>query len=63
MREPRRQGCRVEYHGEEIIISGASTDVHREAARIIRRFANSAAPYRLVSDSDNQVVLKRPAAP
>lgn len=58
MREPQRQGCRVEYQGEQIVISGPSTEIHREAARIIRCFANSATPYRLVSDTNNQIVLK-----
>lgn len=58
MRQPRRHACRVEYQGEQIVISGPSPEVHREAARIIRRFANSATPYRLVSDTDTQVVLK-----
>lgn len=58
MRELQRQGCRVEYQGEQIVISGSSTEIHREAARIIRCFANSAAPYRLVSDTNNQIVLK-----
>ncbi|EAR22860.1 hypothetical protein [Nitrococcus mobilis] len=62
MREPRRQSCRVEYQGERIVISGSSTEIHREAARIIRRFASSATPYRLVSDTANQVVLERPGS-
>lgn len=58
MRESQRQGCRVEYQGEQIVISGLSTEIHREAARIIRCFASSATPYRLVSDTNNQIVLK-----
>lgn len=58
MREPRRSGCQVQYQREQIVISGSSTEVHREATRIIKRFASSATPYRLVSDTQNQVVLK-----
>ncbi|MGD8428964.1 MAG: hypothetical protein PVH31_01030 [Ectothiorhodospiraceae bacterium] len=54
----RRERCRVEYRNREIVIDGPVEEVHREAYRIIRRFACSATPYCLARDSDTRIVLK-----
>lgn len=58
MAETATRGCRVEYRGKEIVVQGPSTEVHREAHRIVRRFACSATPYRIDEDDSNRVVLK-----
>lgn len=55
-----RHSCRVEYRSNEIVIRGPAADAQREAHRIIRRFACSATPYRLVSAARDEVIL-RPA--
>ncbi|WP_435105983.1 hypothetical protein [Arhodomonas sp. AD133] len=54
----RQEHCRVEYRGKEIVIRGPSSEIHREADRIIKRFACSATPYRLAREHEDQVVLK-----
>lgn len=52
------RACRVDYKAKEIVIQGPSAQAHREAHRIVRRFACSATPYRVASDSETRVVLK-----
>lgn len=52
--------CRITYLDDEILISGPSAECRREADRILRQFACSDTPYRLVrTDSGN--LLLRPA--
>lgn len=53
-----RHSCRVEYRSNEIVIRGPADDAQREAHRIIRRFACSATPYRLVSTAADGVILR-----
>jgi len=50
--------CRVRYNGDEIVLKGAPDAIHREAERIIRRFACSATPYRLARSGKYRVVLR-----
>lgn len=53
-----RHNCRVEYRGNEIVITGPAREAKQEAQRIIQRFACSAVPYRLASAECDQVILK-----
>lgn len=58
MPQSENSQCRVRYNGDEIVLKGASEAIHREAERIIRRFACSGTPYRLARDGKHRVVLR-----
>lgn len=52
-----RIGYTIEYLGDKIVLHGNVQAIHDEAEKILRRFANSANPYRLAEDSGHQIVL------
>jgi hypothetical protein len=58
MPQSEHSQCSVRYNGDEIVLKGAPEAIHREADRIIRRFACSATPYRLARDGKRRVVLR-----
>ncbi|MFQ5936424.1 MAG: hypothetical protein ACE5LB_08460 [Acidiferrobacterales bacterium] len=49
--------CTIQYSGDRIILSGAVEVIHLEAEKILRRFAHSARPYEVKSDSSHRIVL------
>lgn len=54
-----RHTVQTRYHAAEIVLSGAYQEVHTEARRIVRRFANSASPFYVAEDRGEYVRLKR----
>jgi hypothetical protein len=54
---PTDEQCRVYYYPGFIVLKGSQQSVHMEAHNILRRFAYSAVPYRVVEDCGNRVVL------
>ncbi|MBA1147596.1 hypothetical protein H0Z60_11080 [Ectothiorhodospiraceae bacterium WFHF3C12] len=54
-----RHTVQTRYDAAEIVLFGAYRDVHDEAQRIVRRFAASAAPYRIAEDHGERIVLRR----
>jgi len=59
MASTSRQTLQARYHAGEVILSGPSDTVHSEADRIMRQFAASAAPFRIVRDNGDYMVLRR----
>ena len=54
----KSRSCRVLYREGEIVIQGEPAAVQDEAARILKRFACSATPYRLVTNTGAEAVLR-----
>ena len=52
------RSCRIIYRADEIVVRGEPPAVREETARILKRFACSATPYRLVSDNGSEAVLR-----
>jgi hypothetical protein len=49
--------CKVYYYPGLIVLKGPQQSVHMEAHNILKRYAYSAIPYRVVEDRGNRVVL------
>jgi hypothetical protein len=49
--------CVIYYYPGQIILEGSEQEIHSEAYRILRRFAFSAAPYQVVEDYGDHMVL------
>jgi hypothetical protein len=54
---PSDDRCKIYYYPGLIVLKGSEQSVHVEAHNILRRFACSAIPYRVVEDRGNRVVL------
>lgn len=59
MASTSRHTVETRYHAAEIVLSGAYQDVHSEARKIVRRFANSASPYYVAEDRGEYIKLRR----
>lgn len=59
MASTSRHAVETRYNAAEIVLSGAYDDVHAEARRIVRRFANSASPYYVAEDRGGYIKLRR----
>jgi hypothetical protein len=55
--------CTIEYGAATIVLSGATHVVHREAEKILRRFAHSATPYEVKLDAPGRIILGHPLGP
>lgn len=53
----KNANCTIKYYRDTIVLSGAMETIHMEAERILRRFAHSARPYEVKSDSADRIVL------
>lgn len=52
------QGYTIRYGDNHIVLHGDSTAIHHEARCIVRRFAASALPYRVVADLKRCMLLR-----
>lgn len=49
--------CTIQYDTDMIVLSGEMRVIHVEADRILRRFAYSAKPYDVQTDTADRIVL------
>jgi hypothetical protein len=49
--------CEVKYLPDQIILTGDTQAIHLEADKIIKRFAHSTKPFRVVADAGHEIVL------
>lgn len=50
--------CTIRYTPQKVELVGDDGAIHQEARRIMRRFAATATPYRIVSDSRHRVLMR-----
>lgn len=51
------QECSIKYETDTIVLCGDVQAIHREATKILRRFANSLRPYEVETDTAERIVL------
>ncbi len=54
----RLPGYTVRYFSNRIVLDGNVGAIHAEADKILKRFACSALPYCVVTDTSQHIVLK-----
>lgn len=50
--------CKIRYGNKRIVLHGEPQAIHQEAICILRRFATSAMPYRVVADFRRYMLLR-----
>jgi len=53
----KQTNCTVTYYPQTIVLQGQPEEVHKQADTIIKRFAFSPKPYRVMADTEREVVL------